>query len=184
VLFVIGISLGLVVANIVLIIYLLVTAGDVMQLPYWSLISICVLIFKNIYLFKFSSCFIRSSQYLIFRGSFLVLLMLWFTGVNMFVWSSYKVNYRYVAELTVTKRKFLFFFCYFFDFCFIVIQHPAHNHFDLFVLLGPLTAISSLLFTLYLLAARNTIPTISPRWFGFIQVCFCFEMCLLLIIYL
>ncbi len=121
--FFIGLCLGLTVANIVLIIYLLATTSNALALPYWS------------------------SQYLIFRGAFLVLLMFWFQGINMLVWDRMRVNYPYILE----------------------IGHPRSSFFDLFVVLSPLTAISTLLFTLYLFAARGEIATISPRWFGFIE---------------
>jgi hypothetical protein len=154
--FFIGLCIGLLIANVVLIVYLLAITPDNLSLPYWS------------------------SQYLIFRGSFLILLMFWYQSVNMFVWSRKRVNFRYILEIghphKSVRECLLRFFC---------ANSFFVQHFDVFLLLAPLTAVSALLFSLYLFAARGNISTISPRWIGFIQfvlllVVLCFPFNLLL----
>ncbi len=121
----VGLCLGLILACVVLIVFLLSITADVTSLPAWS------------------------SIYPIFRGSVLFQLACWYIGINMYGWKKGLINFRFIAE--IGKRRI------------------AHQ--QLLLLIGLLSFVTALLFTLYLFCARGDIVSaMPPRYFGFIQV--------------
>jgi hypothetical protein len=121
--FVIGLCAGLVAAAVGLIIFLLATTPDVYALPAWN------------------------STYYIFRGVFLILLMVFYTGLNMYGWKISLINFRFIAEIDRLRI--------------------SHHLLHLFV--APLVIVMLLLFVLYLTAARGDYVSVLPvRYFAFI----------------
>ena len=132
-LFTIGSCLGLILAGVILIIFLLATTDHVLGLPAWQ------------------------STYYIFRGLFLVNLMLWYIGVNMYGWRKSLINFRFIAEIDQYRI--------------------SHQKLHMFASL--LSVYLVIMFVLYLVVARGIVYSHMPvRFFGFIQ----FVSCLLVLL--
>jgi hypothetical protein len=109
--FLIGSCLGCIIAMAVLIIYLIAITPNAQALPGWG------------------------STYLIFRMSVLVLLMVWYSGINMYAWKKALINFRFIAEVGRNRI--------------------SHHMLHMFV--APISVITCFLFCLYLLCARGDI---------------------------